>query len=66
MSLPYVFCDATYIKARVDVGDSEDETFWTAFLRGLRRRGRAGVQLVISDAHEGLKAAVTRVLSGSG
>ncbi len=39
----------------VDVGDSEDETFWTRFLRSLRRRGLTGVRLVISDAHAGLK-----------
>ena len=43
------------------VGPSEAETFWTDFLRGLARRGLRGVKLVISDAHEGLKAAVTRV-----
>ena len=49
----------------VDVGDSEDETCWTAFLRSLKRRGLSGVQLVISDAHEGLKAAVRRVLAGA-
>jgi transposase-like protein len=89
---PYVYLDATYVKARVDhhivaravvvatgvavdgnrevlgldVGDSEDEVFWTAFLRRLRDRGLAGVRLVISDAHSGLKAAVARVLSGAG
>jgi transposase-like protein len=44
------------------VGPSEAETFWTDFLRGLARRGLRGVKLVISDAHEGLKAAVSRVL----
>jgi transposase-like protein len=44
------------------VGSSEAETFWLDFLRSLKRRGLAGVKLVISDAHEGLKAAVTRVL----
>jgi len=44
------------------VGASEAETFWTDFLRSLARRGLRGVKLVISDAHEGLKAAVTRVL----
>jgi transposase-like protein len=49
-----------------DVGDSEDGAFWTAFLRGLRARGLAGVQLVISDAHEGLKAAIAAVLLGAG
>ncbi len=91
-TFPYVFCDATYVKARnaddrvvsravicafgvaadgarevlgLTVGDSEDETCWTGFLRSLRRRGLSGVQLVISDAHEGLKAAVRRVLGGS-
>ncbi len=49
----------------VDVGDSENETFWTEFLRDLRERGLSGVQLVISDAHAGLKAAIRRVLQGS-
>jgi len=39
------------------VGPSEAETFWTTFLRSLTRRGLRGVRLVISDAHEGLKAA---------
>jgi putative transposase len=46
----------------MDIGPSEAETFWTAFLRKLARRGLRGVKLVISDAHEGLKAAVARVL----
>src|SRR6056297_1844288 len=49
----------------VDVGDSENETFWTEFLRDLRERGLAGVKLVISDAHAGLKAAIRKVLQGS-
>ena len=40
----------------VDIGDSEDATFWTRFLRSLKDRGLTGVPLVISDAHEGLKA----------
>ena len=44
------------------VGSSEAEPFWLDFLRTLTRRGLAGVKLVISDAHEGLKAAVTKVL----
>jgi putative transposase len=48
-----------------DVGDSEDGAFWTAFLRSLRARGLAGVQLVISDAHAGLRAAITAVLLGA-
>jgi putative transposase len=47
------------------VGASEAETFWTDFLRKLRRRGLGGVKLVISDAHEGLKAAVTRILNAT-
>ena len=49
----------------VDIGDSEDETFWTGFLRSLRARGLGGVRLVISDAHAGLRAAIRRVLSGA-
>jgi transposase-like protein len=48
-----------------DVGDSEDGAFWTAFLRSLRARGLGGVQLVISDAHAGLKAAIGSVLLGA-
>ena len=47
------------------VGDSETEEFWTEFLRDLRGRGLAGVQLVISDAHSGLVAAVETVLQGA-
>ena len=43
------------------IGASEAETFWAEFLRKLARRGLRGVKLVISDAHEGLKAAVTKV-----
>ena len=50
----------------LDVGDSENETFWTEFLRDLKDRGLAGVRLVISDAHAGLKAAIRRVLQGAG
>ena len=49
----------------MDVGDSEDGAFWTAFLRSLKARGLAGVQLVISDAHTGLKQAIDAVLIGS-
>ena len=48
-----------------DVGDSEDGAFWTAFLRSLKTRGLHGVQLVISDAHAGLKAAIEAVLLGA-
>ncbi len=88
---PYVFLDATYVKAHdgasvvskaiviatgvtasgdrevlgLAVGDSEDGAFWTAFLRSLRARGLAGVRLVISDAHEGLKGAIGTVLLGA-
>jgi putative transposase len=88
---PYLWLDATYIKARtggrivstaviiavavngdgrrevlgMDIGPSEAETFWTEFLRKLARRGLRGVKLVISDAHEGLKAAVAKVLHAS-
>ena len=47
------------------IGASEAETFWTEFLRKLARRGLRGVKLVISDAHEGLKAAVAKVLHAS-
>ena len=92
-TFPYVFCDATYVKARtdeqrvvsravvvafgvasdgarevlgVDVGDSEEEAFWGAFLKSLKARGLSGVQLVISDAHEGLKRAIARHLQGAG
>ena len=88
---PYVFLDATYVKAHegahvvskavviatgvtakgdhevlgLAVGDSEDGAFWTAFLRSLRARGLDGVRLVISDAHEGLKGAIAKILLGS-
>jgi putative transposase len=47
------------------VGDSEDGAFWTAFLRSLKARGLAGTQLVISDAHAALKAAIGAVLLGA-
>jgi putative transposase len=88
---PYLWIDATYVKARdhgrivsaavivavgvngdgrrevlgMDIGPSEAETFWTEFLRKLRRRGLRGVKLVVSDAHEGIKAAVAKVLTAS-
>ena len=88
---PYVFLDATYVKAHegpsvvskaiviatgvtekgdrevlgLAVGDSEDGAFWTAFLRSLRARGLSGVRLVISDAHQGLKAAIAAVFLGA-
>jgi len=47
------------------VGPSEAEPFWTSFLRSLTRRGLRGVKLVISDAHEGLKAAAAKVLKST-
>ena len=91
-TFPYVFLDATYVKARVDhqvvsravviatgvtseggrevlgvdVGDSEDAVFWTAFLTGLKDRGLGGVDLVISDAHRGLQASIRKTMQGSG
>ena len=88
---PYVWLDATYVKARRDhhivsvavivavgvntngrrevlgmtVGHSEAEPFWIEFLRSLARRGLRGAKLVISDAHEGLKAAIAKVLGAT-
>lgn len=47
------------------IGPSEAEPFWTSFLRSLTRRGLCGVKLVISDAHEGLKAAAAKVLKAT-
>jgi len=47
------------------IGPSEAEVFWTDFLRGLVKRGLTGLKLVISDAHEGLKAAIARVLQAT-
>src|SRR4051812_14203247 len=47
------------------IGHSEAEPFWVEFLRSLARRGLRGVKLVVSDAHEGLKAAITKVLSAT-
>ena len=49
----------------LDVGAAETEVFWTEFLRSLVARGLVGVQLAISDAHPGLKAAIARVLGSS-
>ena len=88
---PYIWLDATYVKARRDhhivpvavivavgvntdgrrevlgmtTGNSEAEPFWLEFLRSLTRRGLRGVKLVVSDAHDGLKAAITRVLGAT-
>jgi transposase-like protein len=86
---PYLWIDATYVKARqddrvvsmavivavgantdgrrevlgMDIGPSEAEPFWTEFLRRLARRGLRGVKLVISDSHEGIRAAVSKVMN---
>lgn len=49
----------------LDIGPSEAEPFWAAFLRKLTRRGLRGVKLVVSDAHEGLKAAVSKILTAT-
>ena len=46
----------------LDVGECETEAFWRSFLRGLVKRGLRGVQLVVSDAHAGLKAAIAQTL----
>jgi putative transposase len=88
---PYLWLDATFVKARLDskvvtvavviavgvrasgerevlgfdVGPSEDGAFWHSFLRSLVARGLSGVQLVVSDAHQGLKTASAAVLSGA-
>jgi putative transposase len=88
---PYLWLDATYVKARRDhdivsvaviiavavntdgrrevlgmtIGNSEAEPFWTEFLRSLTRGGLRGVKLAVSDAHEGLKAAITKVLGAT-
>ena len=91
-SYPYVWVDATYVKARqdghiastavviavganaktgerevlgLDVGPSEDEAFWSSFLRSLVARGLRGVRLVTSDSHRGLKGAIEKVLQGA-
>ncbi|GGL05818.1 IS256 family transposase [Salinibacterium xinjiangense] len=91
LDYPYVFLDATYVKARVnhrivsqaivvavgvaadgrremlgfDDGDTENEGFWTAFLRSLKVRGLDGLKLVMSDAHSGLKKAISTVFQGA-
>src|SRR5215510_16102744 len=47
------------------IGPSEAETFWSSFLKSMARRGLRGIKLVISDAHEGLKAAIRRVFGAT-
>jgi len=49
----------------LDTGASEDGAFWLAFLRSLAARGLSGVQLVVSDAHQGLNDAIAAVFSGA-
>jgi transposase-like protein len=46
-----------------DIVTTEDTAAWTAFLRSLVARGLTGVELVISDAHGGIKAAIAQVLA---
>lgn len=60
-----VTAEGTRTVVGIDVGNTEDEAFWKAFLRSLVRRGLSGVQLVISDAHAGLKKAIGQVLVGA-
>lgn len=60
-----VASDASREVLGISIGDSEDAVFWTEFLQSLRLRGLGGVQLVISDAHLGLKAAISRVFPGA-
>ena len=49
----------------LDVGTSEDGAFWLSFLRSLVARGLAGVELVTSDAHQGLRDAIATVFGGA-
>ena len=51
--------------AGLHIGPSEAETFWSAFLKSLGPARARRVRLVISDAHEGLRAAITRSLAGA-
>jgi putative transposase len=62
-----VACDAEGRRQIVGlhIGPSEAETFWATFLKSLVKRGLRGVKLVVSDAHEGLKAAIGRVLGAA-
>src|SRR4030088_499873 len=60
-----VNCDGQREVLGLDVGPSEDGAFWLAFLRSLVARGLSGVQLVTSDSHQGLRAAIAAVLQGS-
>jgi putative transposase len=49
----------------IDVVDTESKESWSGLLRNLRKRGLTGTKLVISDAHEGLKAAICAVMQGA-
>jgi putative transposase len=49
----------------LEIGTSEAEPIWTEFLRKLTRRGLRGVKLVVSDAHESIKTAVSKVLNAT-
>jgi putative transposase len=62
-----VACDAEGRRQIVGlhIGPSEAETFWAAFLKTLVKRSLRGVKLVVSDAHEGLKGAIARVLGAA-
>jgi putative transposase len=62
-----VACDAEGRRQIVGlhIGPSEAETFWAAFLKSMVKRGLRGVKLVVSDAHEGLKGAIARVLGAT-
>jgi len=50
----------------LDIGQAETEAFWRSFLRSLLERGLAGVQLVVSDTHAGLKTAIAQLLGAPG
>jgi len=50
---------------QIDVVDTEGKESWSGLLRNLRKRGLTGTKLVISDAHEGLKAAISTVMQGA-
>ena len=60
-----VTAEGTRTVLGIDVGNCEDEAFWSAFLRSLVQRGLGGVQLVISDAHAGLKRAIAKIFVGA-
>ena len=70
VSVAAIIAMAVYTDGRCEIvgpglGPSEAEPFWSAFLKGLVKRGLKGVKLVISDAHDGLRHAITRVLGAT-